>query len=97
IRFVNKRMLWIIVGGTLLVFFCLLTFCLCKIASRSDRAIGLILRDGVEEPLEKRSISLREKALGPDYLNVATVSRIWQSISRKPERKKTKRLFTTNR
>jgi hypothetical protein len=32
-------MLWIIVGGTLLAFFCLLTFCLCKIASRSDRTI----------------------------------------------------------
>jgi hypothetical protein len=66
-------MFWIIVGGTLLAFFCLLTFCLCKIASRSDRAIGLILRDGVEEPLDKRSISIREKALGPDHPNAATV------------------------
>ena len=64
-------MLWIIVGGTLLAFFCLLTFCLCKIASRSDRTIGLILRDEVEEPLDKRSISIREKALRPGHPNVA--------------------------
>jgi hypothetical protein len=66
-------MLWIIVGGTLLAFFCLLTFCLCKIASRSEKAIGLILRVGVEEPLDKRSISRRGKALGPDHPNAATV------------------------
>ncbi len=34
-------MLWIIVGGTLLAFFYLLTFSLCKISSQADRAIEL--------------------------------------------------------
>ncbi|MBW2603435.1 MAG: hypothetical protein JRE28_03825 [Deltaproteobacteria bacterium] len=42
-------MLWIIAGGTLLAFFYLFTFSLCKIASQADSAIGLILSGGVEK------------------------------------------------
>ena len=34
-------MFWIIVGGTLVAFFCLLIFSLCKIASRANRTIEL--------------------------------------------------------
>jgi len=39
-------MLWIIVGGILLVFFYLLVLSLCIIASQADRAIGLIHKTG---------------------------------------------------
>jgi len=42
-------MFWIIVGGTLLAFFYLLAFSLCKIASQADRAIELFLRAIVVE------------------------------------------------
>ena len=60
-------MFWIIVGSILLTFFCLLVFCLCRIRSQSDKAMELILRGGVEEPLDKLSLSIKKKAIEPAH------------------------------
>jgi hypothetical protein len=56
-------MFWIIVGGTLLAFFCLLTFCLCKIASRADRTIEFgRLHENISTEQEKAGL-----LVAPDF------------------------------
>jgi len=51
-------MLWIIVGGTLLVFFYLLIFSLCIMAGQADRAIefGRLHKNGSTEPEKAGSL-----------------------------------------
>ena len=57
-------MFWIITGGTLLAFFYLFIFSLCKAAQKADRVIELNLQE-----MESKSTEEIDKVLFKDLLN----------------------------